>query len=542
LRAENPDNFESPHENGSFGKRTVYFFALALILCLAFTTLGIRDRITNPYAHSNDLTTSIYWMNRNIDPALYPNDLLADYSSDRTTPVIEAIYRFGSIFTTPYQISRFFPFFITLCFVPLAFFLGLKFGGDEAGFLMAVSLFLVTWYQGPGPGTSGELAILINIGVACALAYKSPIALAVLMIFAAVAYPPAALVAGMACVVWIVFGVAKKSFDKKSIGTLVVGGGVALSYMVVKYLGGSSAFGEMVTRDQMRTMPEFGAGGVFPFFFESLWPMLQSDNVGIELHAPMIFLIFISVVLFVFQKKKLLEQIPMLIGVWLACGVVGFVLAHVFMLHLLAPAKYLVQPLLITLCCVCIGGIMSIRNQKGAKIFLNAFLILVGIVCWPTLKKYETPPRVTQGLEAVAELPIDAIIAGHPETMNLIPIFAKRSAYANRELSEAYYPQYYDRISGRIDAMLKAYYAKTDAEVLAFCQKTGVTHFLVVKEEFSGAMLLPERMFYKPQGPRIAQWIGDRREFALENPPKQWIVAQDDKSYLVKPTKLIVVE
>ena len=242
--------------------RTGVVLVVTWIVCLSLCAIGISDRLADPFAVHNDLVISVYWMHLYNDPGLFPDDLMAEFSSSRTSPAIELIYRIGSIFIDPVTLSRLFPLGVVFLLTPIGFFLGRRLAGDAGGALAAHTLVLTTWYFGPGPGTSGELAILVNTGLALALARKNAPLAGALIVLAALAYPPSALVGGLAFGLWIVTDRNASGHSRLRRAFFFIGSGAAAGAILMARLrSGISSFGPMVTGEEMATMEEFGPDG-----------------------------------------------------------------------------------------------------------------------------------------------------------------------------------------------------------------------------------------------------------------------------------------
>lgn len=511
------------------------FLAASYLACLSVCIFGIFDRLLDPFAVHNDLTTSIFWMHRLTDPNLFPNDLMAQYSASRVSPAIFAIYRLGTLVTDPVTLSRFFPFGIILLLTPLTFFIGRRLAGNAGGLFTSILVTTSTWYFGPGPGTSGELAILVNCLLALALLAKNAYWLGGAVILASLAYPPSALVGGLAFALWVLTDVLAKRGNRRNFLTLFASGAVALGVLLSSYAGAPSRFGSMVTRTQMESMPEFGPQGRIPYFFGSFWERLQSGTTGIELQAPMIFLLLAAGVLLATRFSAMRKKFPLPACLFPVSGTILFFISGLLMLKLLAPSKYLVQPLAITCCCIITAGVFSIQ-ARAFRVFTAMSLLALGVaVSYPYLAQKTDRPPAEQVFREIGKLPPDAILAGHPETMNWPPIFSKHSVHVCREGAEPYYPDYYRIAAKRVEDMLMAYYAQSDEEILQFCRESGVTHFLVIRSEFETGALETSRIYTEPIGSRVRQRIGRQHDFALLHPPDNWILYADEEAMLVAP-------
>ncbi|MFC1889530.1 hypothetical protein ACFL4G_07215, partial [Thermodesulfobacteriota bacterium] len=354
------------HSGKAIEVRTIVLLGATWIVCLSLCAIGIFDRLGDPFAVHNDLTTSIYWMHRIADPGLFPGDLVAEYEHFRSTAFIENLYRIGSRFADPVTMSRYFPFGVICFLTPIGFAIGRSLAGNAGGPVMAITLVVTTWYFGPGPGTSGELAILVNAGLALGFLRGNSVLAGALMILAALIYPPSALVGGGAFFLWLLLDQGGAPDRRKgNWPVFLLCGALSALILAAHRFTGESAFGPMVTKAQMLAMPEFGPYGQLPYFFDSWFDHLRSGTTGLELRGPMIFLLISAGILLLIHGASLLKKLRSPLWLFLAAGVLWFFLAHALLLKLLAPSKYIVQPLAIVLCCICTAGVLGFRSLQG---------------------------------------------------------------------------------------------------------------------------------------------------------------------------------
>jgi hypothetical protein len=113
-------------------------------------------------------------------------------------------------------------------------------------------------------------------------------------------------------------------------------------------------------------------------------------------------------------------------------------------------------------------------------------------------------------------LPKDVLIAGHPEEMDNIPLFARRKVLVNQELSLPYFTGYYAQVRQRLFAMLAAYYTTDIQDVQHFVQRYSVDYILVNTQHFS-ASFLQGGIYDEPFGSFIRQQLDTHKRFALLN-------------------------
>src|SRR5436305_9375060 len=116
-----------------------------LIISIGVATLVQWEALSNPMVINDDLRNQIYWMARQIDASLFPNDLIASYFSQPSliSPVLALIYGLGSHWMDPVRLSQLLP----LLLAPLATFFVYRFAenqfGKQYGFLAAFAFNMV---------------------------------------------------------------------------------------------------------------------------------------------------------------------------------------------------------------------------------------------------------------------------------------------------------------------------------------------------------------------------------------------------------------
>ncbi len=71
------------------------WFGASLAFAALYAVSGIQQAFSNPYIVQDDARQQVFWMQRFLDPALFPNDWIADYFQSITPPGTAAVYRIG---------------------------------------------------------------------------------------------------------------------------------------------------------------------------------------------------------------------------------------------------------------------------------------------------------------------------------------------------------------------------------------------------------------------------------------------------------------
>jgi hypothetical protein len=152
----------------------------------------------------------------------------------------------------------------------------------------------------------------------------------------------------------------------------------------------------------------------------------------------------------------------------------------------------------------------------------------------PSDPRLVTLDRSDRGmLQFIESMPVDSLIAGHPLDMDNVPLFARRKVLVNRELSQPYYYRFYQGIKGRVKDMLGAYYAEDWRAVAGFAAGYGVDAMVVSKDRYPDPGESVGRLYYEPFDSALREKIGERRDFALLNPPPERKCYENDKYIVV---------
>jgi hypothetical protein len=104
--------------------------------------------------------------------------------------------------------------------------------------------------------------------------------------------------------------------------------------------------------------------------------------------------------------------------------------------------------------------------------------------------------------DVIAELPVDAVIAGWPHTaIENVPYASRRAALLTFETHQAFHKQYADVMRTRMRALIDATLATSNEPLLRLRDEHGVTHMLVYLPHLRGKRL----RYFRP----FDQWIGE---------------------------------
>ena len=160
---------------------------------------------------------------------------------------------------------------------------------------------------------------------------------------------------------------------------------------------------------------------------------------------------------------------------------------------------------------------LSARIQAIGSMGLAAAIALLVVLYPLTIQGYPltslTRGHAPQLYEFFSQQPKDSLIAGlSPETSS-IPSHAYRSVLVSPEVAIPYHAGYYREIQQRARDTIAAQYSPNPAEVKAFIEKYGVTHWLLDANAFDIHALNRDRWVqqYQPEAGTAVSHLASRQ-------------------------------
>ncbi|MBD2546698.1 hypothetical protein [Planktothricoides raciborskii] len=536
--------------------RTIFWFSLALTFATIYGGMVLQQAFTGEYVIQDDARQHIFWMQRFIDPGLFPNDLIADYFQTVAPWGYTNLYRLMTwVGITPILLHKLSPIILGLITTAYCFGITIElFPVPIAGFLSSLLLNHYIWMR--DDVVSGTAVAFVYPFFTAFLYYLlrrnlfgSCLAIALEGIF----YPQAVLISSGILILqlchwkkWQVY-LSHQRKDYLFSGICLI---VALIVMLI-YALKSNGYGPVITADAARQMPEFLTKGKSEFFtqeFGHFWFSGQRSGMLPRLGTtlPLIASFFLPFILLLNSKIVPLKAVTKNLGYLLQITIASlamFFIAHLFLFRLHLPSRYTEHSLRIVTAIAAGIAIALIIDallnwgKKPGKIAPNKpilSLILAGglialVVLEPTwLKRFPRTDYVVgsvpQVYEFFAQQPKDILIASVAEEVNNIPAFSQRSILIGGEgYPVPYHTGYYRQIRDRTLDLITAYYSQNLNQLEEFIQEYSIDFFLVETGSFTPDYIRQSNwmMQYQPaanqaiaqletgSSPLLAQ-IGDR--------------------------------
>lgn len=529
------------------------WFWISLITPLYFGIISLHYLLTQPYIVQDDVRLHIVWLQRYIDPHLFPNDIIANYFPTLAPDGFKFIYWFAARFgVEPRSLASILPIALAIITTVYAFKLTLAiFPIPAAAFLSTVIVNQNLWLN--DDLISATPRAFVYPFFAAFLYYlitrKTRLCLAS-MILMSFFYPQVLLVEIVVLTIRLI-NWQRGSFircsihysnDKKDYLIWLLGTLIALP-LAIAFAAKKTEFEPLVTAAQMKFLPEFGWQGRNQYFDVSPFYFLFRGDSGFRF--PLLPLIIWSSFKLPFLTKAqsafgrlIRTEADVLLQVGLASLLMGL-FAHLLLLKLYFPSRY-TYPTIRFVMAIAAGIVVFIWLQhakdwlsqksqtKTAWKLKESFL--VGVVVLAMLISIVVPaiPFVFLSLEnwkvgSAAPLyeflsaqPKDTLVASLAQEADNIPAFSSRSTLVGEEFAMAYHPKYFAPMKQRAIDLIQAHYSPNLTGVKTVIQTYGIDYFLIESTAFEPNYLSSRKWFmHSSFTPAVREAIASLQQGAM---------------------------
>lgn len=540
----------------------------AALLAFGVALWAHHGALTNYYEVDEDVLHHVYWVEQFVDPDLFPNDLLVDYSRSIQPWGFVLLYRILCPLIEPLWISKLLP----LALFPLTALLlfGLvKSLHTRLSAALAVLVFVSTpLYLGRmAGGLPRAFSIPLLLALLCLLRRRAWIAAAAVVVLQSLLYPVTYLV-GVGT-----YGLSFLRIQRRGIRIeiprrklLALAAAIALSGLVIfsKYVWlVSPEIGTTVTRAEMLGKPEFYAQGwrkilPLPSFERVVSRTLKKSNWVLAwardelvrgagqdtLRRLLAFLALLVPAFLILEIWRRRVRLPEELVHLLLSSTVLFFLAELLLFKLYIPERYLrdsVAIVSLVLLAMAAGQLIAKLPgswARGAATGTLGALILTGLPGMKNVHIVDYSPR-RSFFERVSLLPKDVMIAAHPRTADGIPTFARRSVFVKYELSHPWVDKYWEEIRRRTYELFDAYYSEDLSQVANFCRRNGIDVLIVDRRHFASVYLAEGRFYFEPFNEYARRLVAGRTRFALASPPPEAVLFSVGSLSAIDPKRLV---
>ena len=537
------------YTSGKSRSNLIFWFSLSLTFAVIYSIPGLQQAFGSEYVVQDDARQHVFWMQRFIDPGLFPNDLTADYFQSVAPVGYKAVYQvIAALGIEPFLLHKILPIALALiantyCFFVCIELLPVPFAGFIASLLLNQSIWLQDDIISATP-----VAFVYPLFIAFLYyllrhsLFGAGSSIALLGLF----YPQCMLVAVGILTVRLLGYKDKKfclSIKRKDYLLLLSGLGIATA-ILLSYAFKSSEFGKVISAAEAKTLPAFLPKGWSSFFsdnFSNFWlcgkrsGMIPSEWCVLTRKffplpiPPQIFLGLSFPILWRFSSRfpliKLVTKEIILLPQIAIASLTMFFIAHIFVFKLHLPNRYtehtsrilisIMAGIAITVIIDAVFEWVKVKSEhKKDKLkflpLLFCIFLAVAILGYPHILQYKNYPfpntRYIAGefpslYKFFEQQPKDIIIASLAEEANNLPSFAKRSILAGGEgYALPYHPTYYNEIRQRTVNMIEAQYSANISEVKDFINNYGVDFWLLDKKALTVEYVAKDRWLkqYQP--------------------------------------------
>lgn len=545
--------------------QTRFWFSLSITFAVLYGWMVLQKAFKGEYVIQDDARQHIFWMQRFVDPELFPGDLIADYFQSVVplgyTTFYQVIARLG---IEPLLLSKLLPpvlgilttiysFGVAMELLPVPF----------AGFMASLILNQSIWMKFDVVSATPRAFIYPLFVVFIYYLLKQQligtcVAIALLGLF----YPQLILICCpvllFRLVQWQKIGIFFKGlwgglWGKKLTELPLISPRKSSEYLIsiipfvvgfltlVVYALQPNDYGGAMTASQARLMPEFWPGGRTPFFNNNpieYWLIGELSGFFPPVLPPFIWLgLFLPLVMKHSQQfplvKAISPQIKLLLDIMIA-SMAMFVAAHAVLLKLYLPSRYMEHScrvvlaiatgLLITL--VLDAGWQSFKPEQKKQKFgaIASALLIVLTIFYPLYEPSFPRTNYRRGnlaplYEFLQQQPKDSLIASLSSEANNLPTFARRSVLVAPEYAIPYHTGYYAEFSQRAKDLIRAQYTPILAELQQFITKYGIDFWLLEQSAFTPDYLAKNDWIqqYQPEATEAIAQLNLETPAALAN-------------------------
>jgi len=558
-----------------------WLVAAACLLGVAGGLLVWRDAFTEPYVINNDVGQHLFWMRQFQQPELFPGDLLVEYSRHIQPAGFIAVYYVISFVLDPVPAGNLLAVLLLGVSVAYLFLIVFRTAASKWTGWLAVVIFLASqmpliWMAG---GHARAFGLPLVVAGLYSLTKQRYWITAVLIILAALIYPPVCLLlAGTFALTVLVRTrlLRRMGAHRAAVGALVMGGTLAAGILFANRAWRQNPdIGPMVSHAEVVANPAFHAGGRY-----AQWPVRPIwDSAGKSLADGMLagkwleFLgrrgliprtlvaplaVGVAVLglwgLWLFQRRGAF-RIP---AEWLClagAALVLYGLAAFLLPTILWPDRYSRYPLLalgvLTLTLLVYGAGRELerfverrspaaRGRTARRALLMGAMVTIAGLAFTQIRYAHLHDFSRYGpvYEFLKTIPAADLVAGPPDLVDGIPVFARRSVFINYELSHPFFRAYWATVARCTREFFAAYYATDLTQVADFCRRHDVRWLVVDTGDYRAIRNGIPPDYFEPFTGELRAMLQGRARFALQDVRADWKAFSEGDIYVIRADRL----
>ncbi|MGF1479037.1 MAG: hypothetical protein ACFB4I_06050 [Cyanophyceae cyanobacterium] len=485
-------------------KGQTFWFCLSMTLAVFYAYLGWQEG-WGEYVVQDDARQHVFWMQRFLNPELFPNDLIADYFQSVAPAGYTWLYKIAAAMgIPPLLFNKLMPTVLGVLTTAYCFGVSMQIlPVPVTGFMAAVMLNQSLWLEDSlASGTPRGFAYPLLLAFMYYLLRGALLPCLGAIALQGLFYPQCVfLSAGVLCLQLL--------RGKRWIG--VAGLGVAI-VVLLPYALGTSEYGPTISVAEAQALPEFNRGGRSGFFTNDFWDFWltngRSSIFGSTTLMPATLCAgFLLPVLLLWRlplRRQVSERVSLL-GQLTLVSLGLFFVAHAVLFRLHLPSRYTQRSLKIVLALAAAIAFTLLldtvfrwaqhpqrfRLAKQAVAILLAAAVGTAVVLYPYFlgdlfpKTRNETATATELYQFLAQQPTDSLIASTSREADFLPTFARRSVLVSREYAIPYHVGYYRQFRQRATDLITAQYSPNLETVQRFIQQYEVDFWLLEDNTFT---------------------------------------------------------
>lgn len=503
--------FITTPETNPFSPRMIFWFTLSLVFSITFAIPPLIKAFSGEYLIMDDARQHLFWMQRFVDPELFPNDIIAEfYQSITPSAVSGTYYLLTKIGIDPIVLNKILPGILGLITTIFCFGVCLELLPiPTVGFIGSLLLNQNLWLH-------GELTTAVSSGFAYPaffiflyfLLKRSWLGVGISIALLGNIYGPLLLIAVPTLILRLLTwdnGKIQFSQNRQDYIITAVGIGVA-TLVILPYLLSTSEFGPAINGREARTLPEFLKNGRTGFFDDNSWNFWMRNSrsgVRLSLNPPLVSLGFLLPIILQFPKRfplvqKVSQNVFILLHLLIASFTVYFT-AHLILFKLFLPSRYTTHSLRIIMAIatalvlvILLDAIFQATKYRAFIALASTLIIGFVLIAYPSLVWKKAFPRTAYTVGSDPNLyqflqnqPKDTLIASLSLEADNLPIFAKRSVLVSWEHALPYQVGYYQQLRPRAIDLIEAQYSPNLSTLTKFIETYKIDYFLIDQQGFT---------------------------------------------------------
>jgi hypothetical protein len=497
-----------------------FCLGISLLVALYYGFCFYYFVFNQEYIVQDDARQHVVWLQRFIDPDLFPDDLIANYFSGLAPIGFKFIYlSVAKLGFEPILLAKLLPPILAIVTTIYLYLFTLQiFPIPLAGLISSLLINQLIWLNDDLVSATPRAFIYpLFAAFLYYLSLEYIIPCLILMLLQGLFYPHIVLIEMAIFSLRLIrlrdkfiinFTNQKQPYIWWIAGLIVTA--IALYPMTQK----PPELATTVTALQMRQMPEFNLGGRSPFFGVGWLKYWLAGSSGLALPLfPTIVWSGLALPWLLNKKLPITKLITRKINILIQATIASlliFILAHILLPKLHLPSRYTYHTIQFLLA-ISTGIVLTICLDLAQRWFKSKqqFNLLaktkIALITLFTLTVIIVPaiPYVfinwfqdwrvgtaTEIYQYLAQQPKDILVASLSTEVNNIPAFAQRSILVGDEFALAYHPAYHHQIKQRTVDLLQAQYSPDLKVLQSFIQQYDVDYLLLDDNAFTAQYLL----------------------------------------------------